>query len=203
MLVGLAGGIALPASDLARLAGVSPSTASGHLRTLVDAGLVVAERLGRHRYFALAGPHVAEVVEQLVTIAGTSRRPGPPRDGAFTVARTCYGHLAGKVAVALWARASEERWVKWSGETVALLPKGRDALVAHGLLGESAPLSLGKRCLDWSERRPHVSGRLGIDVASAVLDRAWARRVPGGRTLRLTPRGHAGFAALGVRFSSA
>jgi DNA-binding transcriptional ArsR family regulator len=201
MLVGLLGGVALPASGLARLAKVAPSTASGHLRVLEDAGLVVAQPQGRHRYYALAGPDVADMVEKLVAMIGRSRPPrGVPQDEAFVVARTCYGHLAGKIAVALWTRANDERWVVWSGETVTLLPKGRDVLATQGLVSESSPFPTGKRCLDWSERLSHVSGPLGVEIFQGVLDRGWVRRVPGGRTLRVTERGLRGFHALGLQW---
>src|SRR3954453_12315574 len=69
MLSALFGGRALPATDLARAARVSPSTASAHLAQLLDAGLVVVERRGRHRYHRLAGPDVAQALETLAGLA--------------------------------------------------------------------------------------------------------------------------------------
>src|SRR5579859_1158506 len=72
MLVALMGGVAMPASELARVAHVVPSTATSHLRRLMQAGLVVVRAQGRHRYFALSGAHVAEAVERLVTLDARS-----------------------------------------------------------------------------------------------------------------------------------
>src|ERR687888_2089825 len=100
----LGDGRALPASLLASEAGVAASTASEHLSRLVDAGLLTVERHGRHRYYRLAGPHVADLLEALARVA----QPAPVRSlregtqaQALRYARTCYDHLAGRVGVAV------------------------------------------------------------------------------------------------------
>ena len=69
MLDSLLAGRALPAGELARRAGVTPPTASAHLRRLLDGGLLSVEAQGRHRYYRLAGPAVAEAIEALSLIA--------------------------------------------------------------------------------------------------------------------------------------
>jgi DNA-binding transcriptional ArsR family regulator len=104
MLAALLGGRALPATDLARAAGVAPSTASAHLARLTAAGLVAVEPAGRHRYHRLAGADVAHAVEALAAIA----RPQPVRSlraarrtEAERAARSCYDHLAGALAIAV------------------------------------------------------------------------------------------------------
>jgi DNA-binding transcriptional ArsR family regulator len=199
MLVALLGGVALPASELARAARVVPSTATSHLKRLMQAGLVVARAQGRHRYFALSGPRVADAVERLATIDVRV----PPRrtsDEAFALARTCYTHFAGRISVAFWARATDREWVRWSDgyETVTLSPKGHEVLARGGL--EVDALLSGSACLDWTERTPHVSGRLGVAVCAALLSGRWVTRTQAGRALRVTARGEAGFGALGVRW---
>jgi hypothetical protein len=117
-------------------------------------------------------------------------------------ARTCYGHLAGRLAVAFWARARDARWVRWSDVAVRLLPRGREALTACGLFDGASPthmrMELGRPCLDWSERVPHVAGPLGVTLCDALLTRRWVVRVKDGRTLRITPRGGEALRALGV-----
>ena len=200
MLVALMGGLALPASELARLAGVSPSTATSHLRHLKDAGLVVVRAGGRHRYFSLAGPHVAAALEGLATLGPSKVRRRPPSDDPLAVARTCYSHLAGRVAVALWARAAKAEWVEWSDGAVRLLPVGASVLAEHGLLVGADDTMAGTCCLDWSERVPHVAGRLGVALCDGLLARGWMRRLASGRALRVTARGEAGLEALGVHW---
>jgi DNA-binding transcriptional ArsR family regulator len=114
MLVGLVDGRALPAGELAYSAGVTPQTASSHLAKLVDGGLLAVEREGRHRYYRLAGAHVAQALEQLAAI-----RPAEPvRRKAVTAnarelsfARCCYDHLAGRLGVAVTdALKRRESW---------------------------------------------------------------------------------------------
>jgi DNA-binding transcriptional ArsR family regulator len=202
MLVALMGGVFLPATELARRAGVSPPTATSHLRRLLDAGLVVVRPQGRHRYFALAGPHVAAALEGLATLGLRADLRRPPLRDALCVARTCYSHLAGRLAVTFWTRAAAARWVHWTDTAVSLLPDGAAALARHGLLRDAPAALAGGTCLDWSERVPHVSGRLGIAFCDELLAKGWVKRVPGGRTLRVTARGHDGFASLGVRWAA-
>ncbi|HKV69060.1 MAG TPA: helix-turn-helix transcriptional regulator [Gaiellales bacterium] len=69
ILAALGDGRALAASVLAVEAGVAASTASEHLARLVDGGLLVCERHGRHRYYRLAGPDVARLLEAMARLA--------------------------------------------------------------------------------------------------------------------------------------
>ena len=104
MLTALLGGRALAAGELARLAGVQPSTASAHLARLLDGGLVTVTSRGRQRYYSLAGHEVAAAIEALSQLG-----PVPPvrtlrqsrQAAALAGARTCYDHLAGRAGVAL------------------------------------------------------------------------------------------------------
>src|SRR6516164_6069822 len=98
MLVALMGGVALPASELARLAGVSASTATSHLRGLRQVGLVTVRAQGRHRYFALSSPDVAAALERFAAVGLPDLPELPARsraNGPLALARTCYSHLAG------------------------------------------------------------------------------------------------------------
>jgi DNA-binding transcriptional ArsR family regulator len=95
----------LAAGELARVAGVSPATASAHLARLLGGGLVTMIKQGRHRYYQLAGPEVAAAMEALAHLNST---PVPVRSlresrdaAALAQARTCYDHLAGRAGVAL------------------------------------------------------------------------------------------------------
>jgi DNA-binding transcriptional ArsR family regulator len=96
----------LAAGELARVAGVSPATASAHLARLLSGGLVSMIRQGRHRYYQLAGPEVAAAMEALAHLGNATpvqvRSLRESRDAAaLAEARTCYDHLAGRAGVAL------------------------------------------------------------------------------------------------------
>jgi DNA-binding transcriptional ArsR family regulator len=174
MLDRLLAGRALSAGELARGAGVTAPTASAHLRRLLDGGLVAVEAQGRHRYYRLAGPPVAEAVEALARLA----RPLPVRSlrqsqraEALRFARTCYDHLAGVVGVAAAAALERDGALRPAGGRDYELTAAGERLLG-GLGVDVAAVArrrraFARRCLDWTERAPHLSGALG----AALLER--------------------------------
>ena len=201
MLSALLDGRALTAGELAGIAGITPQTASAHLARLAEAGLLAVARQGRHRYHRLASPAVARLLEDLSLIAAPPRRPATgPRDAAMRLARTCYDHLAGRLAVALAASMSARGWIELDDEACAVTAEGGAALARLGIGPPSTRHRLFCRpCLDWSERRPHLAGALGAALCAHCLDQGWVRRRESGRALLVTPEGWRGFAdAFGV-----
>jgi DNA-binding transcriptional ArsR family regulator len=69
VLTALMSGMALTATELAEIAGVSRQTISSHMAKLLEAGLVAVEAQGRHRYFRLANEDVAQLLESLMNVA--------------------------------------------------------------------------------------------------------------------------------------
>jgi len=211
MLDALLGGRALPAGELAHRAAVTAPTASAHLRRLLDGGLVAVEAQGRHRYYRLAGPAVAETIEALSLIA----RPRPVRSlrqsqraQALRFARTCYDHLAGVVGVALadsLLRAGALRPA--AGRDCEVTPEGEELLGGLGvnvveLRGQRR--TFARQCLDWTERTPHLSGALGAALLARPLDLGWLARGRVPRGLVLTEAGRDGLAReLGCEVASA
>ncbi|MCG5251941.1 ArsR/SmtB family transcription factor [Brevibacillus agri] len=201
MLVSLMGGKALPASELARLAKITPQTASTHLAKLVEGGLLQSESHGRHRYYRLASPEVAHAMEALLTIAN----PVPVRSlreseqlRVLRYARTCYDHLAGEVGVALTQKMIELRLLEASGQDFVLNEAGKVKLQSLGVEVDARPKSrrrFARQCLDWSERRHHLAGSLGASLTNRLFELGWIERIPGGRAVRVTPDGAAGFLA--------
>ncbi|WP_082476987.1 winged helix-turn-helix domain-containing protein [Rhizobium sp. Leaf371] len=208
MLAALLGGEALTAGELASQAGITPQTASGHLAKLLDGRLIAAERQGRHRYFRLGSPAVAQAMEAMMALspvapASPAKRHGP-RDEAMRQARTCYDHMAGRLAVALTA-AFERRGFLHRSEGVGVVSdEGHRFLCDFGidLAGtDFAGIARSKRplcrmCLDWSERRPHLAGRLGAALLTRTLALGWVVRTPNSRTLTITQAGDRGFSDL-------
>jgi DNA-binding transcriptional ArsR family regulator len=175
VLLALGDGRSLPASVLASEAGVAPSTASHHLARLVDAGLIVAEARGRHRYFTLAGPEVGSLIEAVARVAPPqqvrSLRQGT-RAHAVRYARHCYDHLAGRLGVAV-----------------------ADAIAADRTrLDEIGVPALAERpCRDWTEQRDHIAGPLGTALLTRFLELDWLVRAEKTRALRATDAGRNGF----------
>ncbi len=200
MLAALMGGQALTAGELARHAGVTAQTTSGHLAKLAGAGLLAVERQGRHRYYRLASAEVAQAIHALMAVAaGGPRRHHPigPRDAALRLARTCYDHMAGRLALAVADSLVRAGHVILSDGAGIVTEEGRRFFGGFGIDLEALPSRrpLCRTCLDWSERRPHIAGQLGAALLERVLHRGWVARSPESRALRLTRAGESGFAA--------
>ncbi len=207
ILGALLGGRALTASELALGAGVTPQTASMHLARLVEGQLLRVVASGRHRYFQLAGPQVAQVLEALATIAPPARVTSLRESEsarAVRFARTCYDHLAGTVGVALTERLIERALIAKSDETYQLTDIGWRWLEQQAI--DVRRVGQGRRraaraCLDWSERRYHLAGAVGAAITDWLFAQAWIVRAEGSRAVRLTEAGRAGFATeWGLRF---
>jgi DNA-binding transcriptional ArsR family regulator len=203
MLMALMDGRALTASELARAAGITPQTASGHLARLTTAGLLSRQCQGRHHYHRLASPAVAHMLETIMeaSVAGEAQRPPPravvtgPRDRAMRAARTCYDHLAGQLGVRLADALGERGYVELSDEGGGVTEAGIEFFRGFGLdLGAGSAARLYCRpCLDWSERRLHIGGTLGAKLAARCFALNWIRRSRESRAVSVTPAGERGF----------
>jgi DNA-binding transcriptional ArsR family regulator len=201
VLLALSDGRSLAASALASEAGVAPSTASHHLARLVDAGLITAVSSGRHRYFALAGPEVAELIEVVARIAPpepiTSLREGT-RAHAVRYARRCYDHLAGRLGVAITDALQERGFLAGDGSGYVVTDDGATAFGELGIDASSGDVA--RCCLDWTERRHHVAGTLGRALMTRLLELDWISSDTRTRAVRVTEAGRANMPArLGVR----
>ena len=199
ILSALMDGRALTAGELASAAGVSASTASSHLAKLQEGALVRADKQGRHRYFALAGAEVAEVLEALMGLAqqtGAVRVRTGPREPALREARICYDHLAGAKGVALYDALVARGALAGEGDDLALTPEGRDLLSGFGVEIDDIAgrrRRMCRACLDWSMRRPHLAGAAGAAIWDRMQALGWARREKESRVIRFTPKGEQAF----------
>jgi DNA-binding transcriptional ArsR family regulator len=176
---------------------VSPSTTSVHLSRLKDENLLDVLVQGKHRYYSLAGPNVASVLEGLSVLAGGTRKKFVPNTpNSLRTARTCYDHIAGTVGVLLHDRLHALGWLtharKSAERAYDLTPTGAKGFESLSIDIE-AERSLRRRfassCLDWSERRPHLGGALGAALLRAALKRRWVTQELDSRVLNITSAG--------------
>ena len=201
MLLALMDGTVRPAGELARIAGVAPSTASGHLKKLVEGGLLAVVDQGRHRYFMVADAHVAHLLETLSVGRDAPRFvPGALPGDDMTRARTCYDHLAGRLGVALFEQLRDFDAWSLTCDAVRLSESGARRLRDIGLIPTDTPHPdlPGRVCVDWTERRFHLGGPLGAWLTGCVFDAGWLRRRRTDRSLAATSIGRTGLRALGV-----
>ncbi|MVO15443.1 ArsR/SmtB family transcription factor [Parasedimentitalea huanghaiensis] len=195
MLCELLDGRAFTNKELASAAGVTPQTATAHLRILKEAGLVLAEKSGRCVYHRLAGPEVAQALEQLAAIAPADSlyRAQQRKAGGLATVRSCYDHLAGPLAVAM-AKAflSQGMLIDENGGYRAV---PSDLWHRIGVLLPDRPgrQPFVRPCLDWTERQPHVAGPLGRQILTHGLDVGWLKRHKHKRGLVVTAPGRVAY----------
>lgn len=195
MLDELMSGQPLPAGVLASRAGIARSTASEHLAKLSDAGLVTITRSGRVREVRIAGPAVAEAIEALGQLAPQASGSGLrtiSRMDALRHARSCYDHLAGQLGVALTKALIEHGALAPDDGTFAVCPSSAWTTVGVDVEHVRASASrrpLARPCPDWTERQPHVAGRIGAELLQSLLTQQWVQRRPTDRALRITDAG--------------
>ncbi|QHQ34258.1 ArsR/SmtB family transcription factor [Algicella marina] len=198
MLSALMGGQALTATELAAEAGITASTASGHLAKLQSGGLIGVRSQGRHKYFALAHEDVGQTLERmmgLAAVAGHMRsRPGP-KDPALRKSRVCYNHLAGDFGIRLYESLLANSHILEVAGHPELTAAGAAAATDFGIDTETLRQPITLSCLDWSERRSHLAGSLGRAYLSRFESLGWAMRQPESRVINFTSRGETEFFA--------
>ncbi len=197
IVLSLMDGLALPAGELASIANVAPPTASGHLARLIDGGLLSVERQGRHRYYRLSSPEVADAIEALLVLTARPRETTGPTHtvtaGTLAHARTCYAHLAGWLGVQIAEELERRALLRVSGpKHYTVTAPGRTWFQSLGIeLPDEirVPNKFARRCLDWTERRHHLAGPLGCALYKRLGELRWVAPIRGTRAVRVTLEG--------------
>lgn len=193
---------ALTATELAAIAGVTKQTISAHLAKLLAAGLIAVEHQGRHRYFRLADPDVASLLESLMGVAfrtGAVRLRSSPREPALRKARICYDHLAGELGVLAYESLLARRFLATAPEGLELTQAGSAWFSGFGIdpvVVSGQRRAFCRPCLDWGERRHHLGGALGTALLKRIDELGWARRSKDSRVIAFTPLGERAFLGL-------
>jgi DNA-binding transcriptional ArsR family regulator len=203
MLAALADGRALTATELSYIAHVTPQTASGHLAKLAEANLLALAKQGRHRYYRLASPLVAQMLESVMAVAALQlppRRRLPSRiDDEMRTARTCYDHLAGRLGVGLADALAARGQIVLTEDGGEVTEAGMTFLAGFGadlaaITGSRRPFC--RSCLDWSERRWHIAGTVGAALCRRCLELGWIERRRDSRAVAITAAGRQGLAEI-------
>lgn len=207
ILTALLDGRAMTATELSFAARVTPQTASAHLAKLVEAGLITVMQQGRHRYFRLGSPKVAQMLESIVSVAVDNRprfRPLSRQAAELREARVCYDHLAGVLGVRIAEAMTRHGYLVLEDEGGQVTEAGQRFLWELGVdvqVAGKGRRHLCRSCLDWTERRPHIGGAIGAALAERWLALGWITRAKDSRAVTVTPAGERGFHdTLGMTF---
>lgn len=189
MLTLLMEGRALTAKELAYGTGVEPATGTTHLHRLLDDHLIVNRTQGRHKYFRLASPHVARCVESLMTIAQPRKTTDSDSLSPMRLARFCYDHLAGRVAVQMARFFLARGLVRTSSDEFTISRRGMSWFRDFGIDTEKVARTRRRfayPCLDWTERQDHIGGALGAALAQAMVTKGWLTHPTDTRVAKVT-----------------
>jgi DNA-binding transcriptional ArsR family regulator len=181
-------------SEISLRLAARPSETSRQLADLRNSGFVSVVRRGRCRWYSVDPDRVARLLREFVPDGpGTSAAPArtqPPVGSALRVARTCYDHLAGAVAVELADELERHGWLVRGASGYLVTRAGERQLIRRGLDVDrcrAARRSLAVRCLDWTERRPHVGGAIGAELFRSLQREGYIVR-GAGRSVRIRRR---------------
>ncbi|MEJ3720839.1 winged helix-turn-helix domain-containing protein [Paenibacillus polymyxa] len=187
------------ASELAHMAGIKPQTASFHLAKMTEAQVVTVEKQGRHRYYGIQDPEVAQVMESLLSIAP----PVPIKsfkqaseNEAIRLARTCYDHVAGHLGVQIMSFFIQRRILSEDQDGLHITQQGEIFFADFQIDLKNTRQkrrSFSHKCLDWSERRHHLAGALGSALLDRLFELHWVEHLPTTRAIRITAEGKRGF----------
>lgn len=194
MLQALMGGKALPAGELAYRAGISNQTASSHLRELVRANLLYKRKCGRFHYYEITSETVAGFIEEIACAMPEKRDRGrgPAVGHALKKARFCYDHLAGELGVNISGKLVEMGALTLDQDSFHLPGRKHRIFREIGVDTDETRTRrrrLCPRCVDWTERLPHVAGALGAAIAEKMIERGFIVRSRNDRSVGITESG--------------
>lgn len=194
MLWSLLDGKACTATELAAIANISRQSASNHLNKMLDSGLLIVLKQGRHRYYSFANDDVAYAIESLANLIPEfklrkAKSNNEEKKGIY-FARTCYDHLAGELAVKITDSFIKNNFIIADIDQFNLSEKGRKHFNSLGIDIEQFKKKrrpVVRACLDWTERRNHLAGSLGAEILNFMLKKDLIRKVKNSREVMITP----------------
>ena len=111
-------------------------------------------------------------------------------------ARSCYDHLAGVLAIAVRNELLRNGVLRHQSGGFGVTGEGKKILRTLEIDVDSLHAlrrSFAHKCLDWTERHPHIGGALGAAMLRGFIERKWLARIRETRALRVTHIGEREF----------
>ena len=204
MLWNLLDGRAYTAGELALVSNISPQSASNHLNKLIEADFLKVEKQGKHRYYRFAKDEVAYAVEAIANLIPEKKSLEKRKvciNGDIQFCRTCYDHLAGKVAVNITQSLLQSKLLVLDQNEFIVTTEGENWFTQMDIDINEVKKSkryFAKPCLDWTERKYHLGGALGAALLSQMQKHNWIRPKAHSRIVILTGKGESELSKLGI-----
>ena len=188
----------LTATELARVGNVAPSTASEHLGRMAAAGLIVQQKMGRQRLYALADAEVCDILDSVSAMAERNGDSGPddtPLPEGLLHARLCLDHLAGRLGCALTEAMFTQDILAHGRAGPRVTGSGASWFRTLGIDQEAyqdRPRCALRLCRDWTEDSHHLGGGLASALLDTFRQRDWVRTRRGDMRVFVTPMGITG-----------
>lgn len=181
-------------SEIVALTGRSQPAVSSNLAILMRANVVDSYPLGRERIYRLIPEGFEELVDWL---DGIIHARDEKRHSAFSgknrlitelhQARTCYDHLAGVEGVRMLDELLSRKWLLRESDeskTLTLTAEGEIGLASLGIelpLRKNSKRIFAYSCMDWTVKRFHLGGYLGLTMLKGLESLGYLRRIEGSR----------------------
>ncbi|MBJ3792663.1 transcriptional regulator, partial [Bacillus sp. OA1] len=101
-------------------------------------------------------------------------------------------HLAGRLGVEITEKLLDKEFIILEKGEYIVTEQGKQWFLNFGINIEAADIKrrvFAKPCLDWSERRYHISGWLGSAIAKLFFEQEWITKTDKNRAVHLTKKG--------------
>ncbi|KLI74742.1 transcriptional regulator [Lacticaseibacillus casei] len=165
ILLLLGSGRFLTTKEIAKLLNHPEASIKSELLKLVRAEKINRRYFAGRDYFQTVQPQTEPNILSTAAEQYLDRRHAAKKLGD---ARTCYHHLAGKAGVALFDRLLTQKLiVLTTANAYRLTEKGQHVLGRY--LGHPVRQGKVQTCIDFSERRVHLAGKLGDELLTKLV----------------------------------
>lgn len=115
-----------------------------------------------------------------------------PRSQEVAFCRHCYDHLAGKIGVAITEALIENGIIESGENEFKITPQGKIWFAEKGIDVEAEcgrKRLFAKKCIDWTERKPHLGGAMGAALLRFLVDSKWIEARADSRAMTVTEKG--------------
>lgn len=185
---------AFTASELSKMCGIDQQKVDEIIDRRIGSNLLFVWGRRNRKYYRILNSEIANKVNQFIEFNQLKfkLKERPIKDKDLTHSRSCYGHLAGKTGVKICQALIDHGFIQSRDDNFTLTKTGVEFYNEMGVntnkLSNNSK-SIVKPCLDFSERKYHLSGEIGDAMLSRFLELKWFERIGKTRIVKPTSKG--------------